>query len=258
MMGQQHALNGSISPILGAAVQIIDSLRTKHRVPGRSSAVAVGLSLQAGSCVVNHVVCGEWGWSNGPGSMPPMQRGDVITSVDGEMVVPADVGKKLHSGPLGSKVLIQGLRGESNLVVAVEATLLRQDAIVVDRLAHVEDALNEVKNAAKTLGGRAGSVLEARIAALGREVAKLGSACAKQEAVLSERYAVNQKHIKELEDSLIRIVQVNCDAVDEVGAEALQNHIHAAVYICRISTHTRTQTHTCIHTYIHTYRQTYI
>ena len=66
-------------PMTGVAVQIIDSLRVKHRVQGRTGSVAVGLSLETGTCEVNHVVCGEWGWYKGPGSAPPMKRGDVIT-----------------------------------------------------------------------------------------------------------------------------------------------------------------------------------
>lgn len=207
------------NPLTAVAVQVIESLRARHRVEGRSGAVAVGLSLETGSCEVNHVVCGEWGWYKGPGSSPPMQRGDVITSVDGEIVLPSDVGQRLHAGPLGSKVQVKGLRGNNH--TKVEATFVRQDGLIIDGLVHVEEALDEVKRAAMALGGRPGSVLEARLAALGRQVAKLGSACAKQESSLSERGAVYQSHIKELEESIIRLTQGDTDADDVVGKAAV-------------------------------------
>jgi len=104
---------------------------------GRNGAVAVGLSLDTGTCVINHVVCGKWGWCKGPGSVPPMLRGDVITSVDGQMVVAGNVGQLLHAGTLGSRVQIKALRG--NLHTTVEATLVRQDGLIVDGLVHVEE-----------------------------------------------------------------------------------------------------------------------
>lgn len=199
-------------------VQIIESLRAKYRLEGRSGTIAVGLSLQAGTCEINHVVCGEWGWYKGPGSVPPMLRGDVITSVDGQIVLPADVGKLLHAGPLGSRVQVKALRG--NLHTQIEATLVRQDGLIVDGLVHVEEALDEVKGAAQALGGRPGSVLEARLAALGRQVAKLGSACAKQEALLSDRAAAYQGHVKELEQTIVRLAQGDLD--DEAGRFAME------------------------------------
>ena len=207
------------NPLTAVAVQVIESLRARHRVEGRSGAVAVGLSLETGSCEVNHVVCGEWGWYKGPGSSPPMQRGDVITSVDGEIVMPSDVGQRMHAGPLGSKVQVRGLRGNNH--TKVEATLVRQDGLIIDGLVHVEEALDEVKRAAMALGGRPGSVLEYRMVVLERQVAKLGSACAKQESSLSERGAVYQSHIKELEESIIRLAQGDTDADDEAGKAAV-------------------------------------
>jgi hypothetical protein len=105
---------------------------------------------------VNHVVCGEWGWSRAPGAKPPFLRGDVITSVDGQIVMPSDVGQKLRAGPLGRKVHVSGLRGNGR--THVEAALVRQDAVVVDALVQVENAFKDVQDAAKTFGGRAGSV----------------------------------------------------------------------------------------------------
>ena len=208
-------------PMTSVAVQVVESLRSKHRVDGRNgAAVAVGLSLETGTCQVNHVVCGEWGWYRGPGSVPPMLRGDVITAVDGHIVGPTDVGQHLRAGPLGSKVFVNALRGDTH--TTVEATLVRQDAHIVDGLVSVESALNEVKSAAQALGGRPGSVLEARLAALGRQVAKLGSACAKQESLLSEKYSVHQKHIKELEDAIIRLAQGEGDIEDEAGKTAVE------------------------------------
>ena len=143
-------------PRVGVAAQEIEALRAKHRVDARSGPVAVGLSLEAGTCEVNHVVCGEWGWSRAPGAKPPFLRGDVITSVDGQIVMPSDVGQKLRAGPLGSKVHVSGLRGNGR--THVEAALVRQDAVVVDELVQVENAFKDVQDAAKTFGGRAGSV----------------------------------------------------------------------------------------------------
>jgi len=204
--------------VASVAVQTIGALRAQHRVDGRAGAVAVGLSLEAGTCEVNHVVCGEFGWYKGPGAAPPMARGDVITSVDGQIVLPSDVAQKLRAGPLGSKVLVKGLRGSSRN--AIEATLVRQDAGIVDALVHVEDALAGVRGAAAALGGRPAGMLEARVAALGRQVVKLSSACAKQETTLSERSAVYQDHIKGLEDAMLRLAQGD-PSFDEAGRAAV-------------------------------------
>ena len=207
----------SQKPLTGVAVHIIEALRGKHRVVERTGAVAVGLSLETGSCEINHVVCGDWGWYRGPGSKPPFMQGDVITSVDGQIVMPSDVGQRLRGGPLGSKVVVKGLRGNSH--TKIEATLIRQDGAIVDGLVHVEGAFKEVQSAARALGGRAGSLLEARLAVLGRHVAKLGSACAKQEAVLAQTYSTHQEHITALEGAIVRLAQGDTD--DEVGREAV-------------------------------------
>jgi len=54
---------------------------------------------------------------------------------------------------------------------------------------------------------------------LGRQVAKLGSACAKQEASLSDKSAVYHCHLKDLEEAVIRLAQGELD--DEAGRSAL-------------------------------------
>ena len=144
-----------------------------------------------------------------------MLRGDVITSVDGQIVLPSDVAQKLRAGSLGSRVLVKGLRGSSRN--EIEATLVRQDAGIVDALVHVEEALTGVRSAATALGGRSASVLEARVAALGRQVVKLSSACAKHETSLSERSAVYLRHIKGLEDAMLRLAHGNTVELDCVA-----------------------------------------
>ncbi len=208
---------GGPGPMASIAVQTIEALRAQHRIAGHAGAVAIGLSLEAGTCEVNHVVCGEFGWYTGPGAAPPMLRGDVITSVDGQIVLPSDVAQKLRAGSLGSRVLVKGLRGSSRH--EIEATLVRQDAGIVDTLVHVEEALTGLRSAATMLGGRSASVLEARVAALGRQVVKLSSACAKHETSLSERSAVYLRHIKGLEDAMLRLahgntVELDCHRID--------------------------------------------
>ena len=64
----------------------------------------------------------------------------------------------------------------------------------------------------------AGSVLEARMGALGRHVARLGSACTRHEAALSIACAVKGSHITALEESLLRLA--GADDADQDAALA--------------------------------------
>ena len=108
---------------------ISEAVFCQSGTPERSS-TAVGLSLELGTTIINHVVIGTSALANSNnalhvGTDGTLERGHVIVSVDGLEVDSRNIAAVFASGPVGSKVLVRA-RNESGKEYEVQ--LVRQYA----------------------------------------------------------------------------------------------------------------------------------
>jgi hypothetical protein len=94
------------------------------------SSTAVGLSLELGTTIINHVVIGTSALAHSNkalrvGTDGALERGHVIVSVDGRDVDARNIAEVFAAGPVGSKVLVRAMN-ESGKEYEVE--LVRQYA----------------------------------------------------------------------------------------------------------------------------------
>ena len=180
------------------AVQLIEKRRSEFgsKETQEHCPVACGISLEWGTCRVNHCVV------KAEGKGQALSRGDALEQVDGQLCCAETVSFLLHNGNAGSRVRLVASRSGGQ---RFECEVVRQHGRVIGSLFSLEEAVTQSQEAAAAVTGVARGVVDRHLATVSTRLVKLGGSCSAQEAALSERALALSRHVQALEDDIASI-----------------------------------------------------
>ena len=180
------------------AVKLIERRRQENAVKEvqQQGPVACGISLDAGTCLVNH--CIVRAGDNGPA----LKSGDTLEMVDGHLCSPSNVSFLLHNGPPGSRAKLVACRSSGH---RFECEVVRQHGKVIGALFSLEEAVTQSQEASAAVTGVARSIVDRHLTTVSNRLVQLGGVCASQEAALSARVLALEQHTRALEDDIATI-----------------------------------------------------